>query len=320
MAEGLNVNLTTDLVSRPYVEMTAAVMRSFGAVVDIADRHVRVESGRYRAVEDFVVEPDASAASYFFALAAASHSTVRVDGLGGESSQGDLRFVEILDQMGAEVEVTSSYVQVRGTGTLRGVDVDMSDCSDTAQTLAAIAPLADGPSRVRGIGFIRAKETDRISAVVTELQRLGVTASATDDGFDIAPGPVRPATILTYDDHRMAMSFAVLGSVVGGVTVADPDCVAKTYPGFWADLAAADLRRIATTTGGHGRACDRHRRTSRVRKVNSRADARSAARFDVPRYGSDVPSGGIRCHSRWRRSRGRRAGGPTRRGDGPADV
>lgn len=248
MRKGLTVGLTTDLVSRPYVEMTAAVMRSFGAEVEVGTREVTVRSGGYRPVGRYVVEPDASAASYWFALAAVTGGRVRVEGLGSGSSQGDLRFADLLAQMGAAVEITSTHTEVRGTGVLHGIDVDMADCSDTAQTLAAVAAYADGPTRVTGIGFIRGKETDRVAAVVTELQRLGVGASEDADGFTVHPGRPHGGVVQTYDDHRMAMSFAVLAAGADPsdpVQVADPGCVAKTYPGFWDDLA-----QVRGTAGG----------------------------------------------------------------------
>jgi len=248
MRRGLVVELTTGLVSRPYVEMTAAVMRSFGAEVEVGDRVVNVRAGGYRPVEHYVVEPDASAASYWFALAAVTGGRVRVEGLGSGSSQGDLRFADLLAQMGAAVEITRTHTEVRGTGVLHGIDVDMADCSDTAQTLAAVAAYADGPTRVTGIGFIRGKETDRVAAVVTELQRLGVGASENTDGFTVHPGRPRGGVVQTYDDHRMAMSFAVLAAGADPsdpVQVADPGCVAKTYPGFWDDLA-----QVRGTVGG----------------------------------------------------------------------
>ena len=240
MRKGLTVRLRTGLVSRPYVEMTASVMRDFGATVQVGEQEVTVAPGGYRPVEHYLVEPDASAASYWFALAAVTGGRVRVEGLGSGTSQGDLRFVQLLARMGAAVEVGPTATEVAGTGVLRGIDVDMSDCSDTAQTLAAVAPFADSPTTVRGIGFIRGKETDRVRAVVTELQRCGIGAVENEDGFTVPPGRPSGATVQTYDDHRMAMSFAVLaagGSPEDPVKVADPGCVAKTYPGFWDDLA-----------------------------------------------------------------------------------
>lgn len=237
MPRGLDVVTEGPLVSRPYVDMTVAVMRAFGAEVGVQDRsgrsvRIEVAPGTYEAT-DLAVEPDASAASYFFALAAASGGRVRVEGLGSGSLQGDLGFARVLESMGAQVEITADHTEVRGTGHLRGVEVDMTDISDTAPTLAAIAPLATGPTTVKGIGFARGKETDRIAAVVTELNRLGITATESSDGFTVHPGEVSPAIVRTYDDHRMAMSFAVLGLVTGGVTIDDPGCVAKTFPDFW---------------------------------------------------------------------------------------
>ncbi len=189
----------------------------------------------------YAIEPDASAASYFFAAAAITGGRVVVDGLGRGSLQGDLRFVDILERMGCRVRMTDTGTEVAGPapGELRGVDVDMADLSDTAQTLAAVAPFASGPTRVTGIGFIRGKETDRVAAVVRELRRAGIDAEEEPDGFLIRPGTPRPARIATYDDHRMAMSFALLGLRAPGIEIEDPACVAKTYPGFFADLDRA---------------------------------------------------------------------------------
>jgi 3-phosphoshikimate 1-carboxyvinyltransferase len=236
MAEGLVVRVTTPLVSRPYVDITVATMADFGVEVQQPDeRTFVVTPDRYRAT-DLRIEPDASAASYFFAAAAISGGRVRVPGLGRRSTQGDLAFVDLLDRMGAEVRRGDDGTEVVGTGTLRGLDVDMTHLSDTAQTLAAVAVFADGPTRVRGIGFIRRKETDRIAAVVRELRRCGVEAEEHDDGFTVHPGQPQPARVETYHDHRMAMSFALLGLRAQGIEILDPGCVDKTYPGFFADL------------------------------------------------------------------------------------
>ncbi len=232
----LTVVVQGQAVSRPYLDMTVAVMRAFGAAVeqDGYQRFVITPTGYEPAA--FEVEPDASAAAYFFAAAAITGGSVTVPGLTAASVQGDVRFVDILEQMGAEVERTPSSITVRGTGTLRGVDVNLADLSDTAQTLAAVAVHADSPTTVRGIGFIRHKETNRIAHPVIELERCGVTAEETADGFVIHPGRPRPATIETYGDHRMAMSFALLGLRASGIQIADPECAAKTFPGFWATL------------------------------------------------------------------------------------
>jgi 3-phosphoshikimate 1-carboxyvinyltransferase len=223
-------------VSRPYLDLTVATMRSFGADVEVPDdRSFAVAPGGYRPT-DLAVEPDASAASYFFAAAAICGGRVRVEGLGTATVQGDLAFVDVLERMGAHVERTARWTEVTGTGTLAGVEADLGALSDTAQTLAAVAVFAEGPTRVTGIGFIRRKETDRIAAVVTELRRCGLRAEEEADGFVVHPGAPRPTTVETYDDHRMAMSFALLGLRAPGIRISDPGCVAKTYPGYFADL------------------------------------------------------------------------------------
>ncbi|MDQ3106623.1 MAG: 3-phosphoshikimate 1-carboxyvinyltransferase, partial [Actinomycetota bacterium] len=231
--EGLAVHVTSPLVSVPYVEMTRWVMRSFGADVD----DTVVQPGSYCATS-YAIEPDASAAGYFLAAAAITGGRVRVEGLGRHALQGDIGFVDVLASMGAEVEWEPDGVTVTGPapGGLHGVSVDLADLSDTAQTLAAVAVFADTPTTVTGIGFIRRKETDRIADTVRELQRVGIDATENDDGFTIRPGRPTAATIATYDDHRMAMSFALLGLVVPGIEILDAHCVAKTYPAYFADL------------------------------------------------------------------------------------
>jgi 3-phosphoshikimate 1-carboxyvinyltransferase len=239
MRQGLFVELTTELVSRPYIDLTAAVMRDFGVEVGRqgAGSQFVVPAARYVAARHRV-EPDASAASYFFAAAAVLGGRVRVEGLGRGTVQGDLRFVEVLARMGCEVEVGRGYTEVSSTAELKGVTVDMRELSDTAPTLAVVAAFASSPTTVTGVGFIRRKETDRIAAVVTELRRCGVDAVEEVDGFTVTPPPGGPraARIETYDDHRMAMSFAVLGLRVPGTVIVEPACVAKTFPGFFEAL------------------------------------------------------------------------------------
>jgi 3-phosphoshikimate 1-carboxyvinyltransferase len=231
LAEGIEVVPTTALVSVPYLDMTASVMRAFGAHVD----GWKVAPGGYTSAH-YSIEPDASAASYFFAAAAITGGRVTVPGLGLFALQGDLRFVDVLAQMGASVDIGEDATTVTGTGELHGIDVDLRDLPDMAQTLAVVSVFADGPTTVRGVGFIRGHETDRIDAVVTELRRCGIEAQATDDGFVVHPGNPRPATIETYDDHRMAMSFAVLGLRAPGIAISNPGCVAKTFPGYFEAL------------------------------------------------------------------------------------
>ncbi|MEM7274918.1 MAG: 3-phosphoshikimate 1-carboxyvinyltransferase [Actinomycetota bacterium] len=237
------IEVAGTMVSQPYVALTTSTMAVFGVPVEIHrasgdgpdDQPTQVHTvagGPYRPA-DLDLEPDASAASYFFAAAAITGGRVRVDGLGRDTVQGDLRFVDVLARMGAEVTVGDRWTEVRGTGVLRGVTVDMADISDTAQTLAVVATFADGPTELTGIGFIRHKETDRIGAVVAELNRRGIEAAATPDGLIVRPGTPTPGLVETYADHRMAMSFALLGLRHRGILIDDPGCVAKTFPDYF---------------------------------------------------------------------------------------
>lgn len=224
------------LVSEPYVKMTLAVMRAFGVDVDAGDlRHLHVAAPRAYRGHNYTIEPDASAASYFFAAAAITGGEVTVEGLSRDSLQGDVAFVDVLGRMGCEVRETPEGITVVGRP-LRGIDVDMNAISDTAQTLGAVAVFAEGPTTIRGIGHIRHKETDRIAALATELRKLGADVEEQDDAISIRPGSLHAAEIDTYDDHRMAMSLALVGLVVPGVTIRDPDCTAKTYPDYFAAL------------------------------------------------------------------------------------
>lgn len=231
---GLEVDLTGRLVSRPYIDMTLAVMREFGAEPERDGGRFYVPPTGYRATT-YVVEPDASAASYFFGAAAICGGRVRVRGLSRHPLQGDIKFVEVLEKMGVEVRYGSDFVEVASDGKLQGVEagVDMADFSDTAQTLAAVAVFAEGPTRVHGIGFIKNKETDRVRHVVEQLRACGVAADAEHDGFVIYPSTPRAALVKTYGDHRMAMSFSLLGLRTPGIVLDDKQCVEKTFPGYW---------------------------------------------------------------------------------------
>ena len=227
------------LVSQPYIAMTLAVMESFGVTVNNRKfRRFEVRPAHYKGC-DYAIEPDASAASYFFALAALTGGTVTVEGLGTSSIQGDMAFVDVLEHMGCTVTREPKKTTVIG-GPLRAVDVDMNAFSDTVMTQAVVALFAEGVSRIRNVGHIRHKETDRIAALATELRKFGARVDEQPDGLVIdPPAPdqlLQGARIATYNDHRMAMSFALAGLRIPGVTILDPGCVAKTYPGFWTDL------------------------------------------------------------------------------------
>jgi 3-phosphoshikimate 1-carboxyvinyltransferase len=231
----VELEVTGGLVSRPYIGITMDVMRSFGVEVEEAGGKFTVEPSVYRA-RRYPVEPDASGASYFLAAAAVSGGRVRVPGLGRGSKQGDLRFAEILEMMGCAVEISEEYVEVRGPERLSGVEADMNEISDTFITLAAVAPFADGETVIKNIEHTRHQETDRISAVATELSRLGVSVEERRDGLTIHPGKITPARVETYDDHRIAMAFALVGLVVAGVEISNPACVSKTMPDYFERL------------------------------------------------------------------------------------
>ena len=233
MPRGLTVHVEGPLVSRPYVTMTTRVMAAFGVETAQPNASTWVVAPQVYRGTDYAIEPDASAASYVFAAAVIVGGSVRVRGLGEEALQGDLAFVDLLERMGARVERSGPDTVVSSDGPLRGIEAVMTDISDTAQTLAVVAAFAEGPTTVTGIGFIRGKETDRIHAVVTELRRLGIDAEEQPDGFVVRPGPIRPGIVRTYDDHRMAMAFALIGLRVPGLHIADPGCVSKTFPRYW---------------------------------------------------------------------------------------
>ncbi len=248
MPDGLSLTVTGEVVSRPYIDMTVRIMHSFS--VEVEERtcgyEVAATQAGYQACE-YWIEPDASAASYFFAAAAITGGRIVVPGIDRNSSQGDLGFVDLLAKMGANVDVARGRTEVVGPAELRGIDVDMRDVSDTVPTLAVVAAFATTPTRIRGIGFIRAKESDRIGDVVAELRRFGVNAICADDGIDVYPdahrsGPgrsaLRPGRVDPHGDHRLAMSFAVAGLVCDGIEIADPGCVSKTFPGFFDALAS----------------------------------------------------------------------------------
>jgi 3-phosphoshikimate 1-carboxyvinyltransferase len=238
MVDGLDVAVAGALVSRPYIDLTIGLMADFGVTVEEPDpNRFLVRGGQRYAARHYAVEPDASAASYFFAAAAVTGGRVCVPGLGTRTQQGDLNFVDVLERMGCTVSRSEEAVEVVGPRRLRGVDVDMGGISDTAQTLAAIAPFADAPVRITGVAHNRVKETDRVGAVATELRRLGVRVEERPDGMTIFPSPVRPAEVETYDDHRMAMSFAVTGLAAPGVRIRNPECVSKTFPRYFETLA-----------------------------------------------------------------------------------
>jgi 3-phosphoshikimate 1-carboxyvinyltransferase len=240
--EDTRIELVGPIVSEPYIAMTIAMMADWGVTVDRPEPTIlSVRAGqRYRAGATRAVEPDASSASYFFAAAAATGGRVTVRGLSRASLQGDVGFIDALAAMGARVEESAEGLTVTGPARLKGADLDMNAISDTAPTLAAIAPGASGPVVISGVEHMRWKETDRVTAMATQLAAMGADVEEKRDGLIIRPSPLKPAQVATYDDHRMAMSLAVAGLAHQGVTIQDPGCTSKTFPTFFAVLA--DLR------------------------------------------------------------------------------
>ncbi|MDP6379979.1 MAG: 3-phosphoshikimate 1-carboxyvinyltransferase [Phycisphaerae bacterium] len=229
------IEIAGDLVSKPYVEMTLSVMEAFGVGVEREswERFVVAAGQRYEGCR-YIVEPDASAATYFEAAAAITEGTVTIENLGADSHQGDVHFADVLETMGCRVSRSPESITVEGPAELRGIEVDLNSMPDTVQTLAAISVLAKGRTVIKNVANLRLKETDRLKALAAELARLGAKVEEHPDGLVIdPPEQVSPAEIQTYDDHRMAMAFAVVGLCVGGIRIADAECVSKSFPDFF---------------------------------------------------------------------------------------
>ena len=231
--KGIEIEVIGNLKT-PYIDITIAVMEAFGAKVINRDyRYFHIVGNQQYQPRSYHIEPDASSASYFFAAAAITGGCVTVKHLSTSSAQGDAQFVHVLEQMGCQVSVSDAGITVRGRDQLKGIDVDMKDISDTALTLAAIAPFADSKVTIRNIEHTRWQETDRIHALVTELRKLGMPVVEHRDGLEISPAPITPATIDTYSDHRVAMAFSLIGLKVPGIRINNPECVSKTFPNYF---------------------------------------------------------------------------------------
>ncbi|MEK9563559.1 MAG: 3-phosphoshikimate 1-carboxyvinyltransferase [Deltaproteobacteria bacterium] len=237
----VEIRIKDHLVSIPYVEMTIKLMNRFGVKVDVSEDFKRFHINApqsYKSPGTYFVEGDASSASYFLAGAAITGGTITVIGCGTDSLQGDARFANIMEMMGAEVQWEPNQITVRGSGNLRGIDVDMNEMPDAAMTLAVAALFAEGTTAIRNIYNWRLKETERLQAVSSELKKLGATIEEGEDYIIIEPPKqLLPAEIATYDDHRMAMAFSL--AACGGVpiTILDPSCVSKTFPDYFDQLS-----------------------------------------------------------------------------------
>lgn len=253
---GSEIDFDGPITSKPYVEMTLKVMRQFGAVVVVSDDWTEMEFHRGYDGRAYGIEPDASNASYFLAAAGVvSEAKCVIDNLGNKSLQGDARFAEVLEHMGSHVTVDADRVSASHKR-LRGIDIDLNAMPDAAMTLATVAVFADGPTTIRNVGNWRVKETDRMAAMKTELEKVGAAVEVHGDDITITPPPGGlivnpPEGIDTYDDHRMAMAFSILGLRPGGpgITINDPGCVAKTYPGYWDDLEKLRMSAVPAEGG-----------------------------------------------------------------------
>ena len=234
LPNGLEIELRGEVISRGYLDMTVAVMRAFGAQTEIAENVIWVSPGVYRG-GDFAVEPDASSASYPSAVAAITGTRLTIAGLSRNSLQRDVEFFDVLSQMGCDVRQRPEGISISRdvARPLRGVTVDMSQISDCVPTLAVVALFADSPTTVSGVGFIRAKESDRIGDLAFELRKLGAQIDEHKDGFTVTPVALHGASLATHDDHRLAMAFAIAKLRIGGVEVQNPEVVSKSWPDYF---------------------------------------------------------------------------------------
>ena len=233
LQDALKIRITSQKTDGAYVRITRRMMQEFGVTVSKQDHEYMIPAGASYQGRDYEIEPDVSGACYFYAAAAVCGGEVTVAHVHPELSQGDLKFLDVLCEMGCIMEDTSEGICLKGPRRLRGVCVNMNDFSDQALTLAAIAPFADAPVEITGIAHIRGQECDRIHAIASNLARAGIQCEEWDDGVKIFPGEPKPCEIETFSDHRVAMSFALMGLRKEGIRILDPGCCAKTFPVFF---------------------------------------------------------------------------------------
>ncbi len=235
--EGLEITVEGELISRPYIDITLAMMKTFGADVTVTKKGFRVAKGGYRAQEDYAVEGDASGASYFLALGALTGGPVRVEGVGRNSLQGDAAFADVLEQMGAVITRGDRYIEASLSAgkVLKGITLDCTKIPDAAMTLVPMALKTEGAVRLTGIASWRVKETDRIAAMAAEMNKFGARVESGPDWIEVERGATvaENVEVATYDDHRMAMSFSLAAAAGVPVVIKDPGCTAKTYPAYF---------------------------------------------------------------------------------------
>ena len=235
LCNGLKINITSEKTDGSYIRITTKMMRHFGCDVEHEGNVYTISAGQGYETDTYQIEPDVSAACYFYAAAALTGGHVVVRNVHTTSMQGDMKFLDVLKMMGCVVREEREGVYVTGptAGTFNGVDIDMNDFSDQAMTLAAIAPFANTPTYIRNIGHIRLQESDRIHAIVTELTKLGIKVDEEKDAIRIYPGTIKAGAVDTYDDHRMAMAMALIGLKVDGIVINDYECCAKTFENYF---------------------------------------------------------------------------------------
>ena len=232
----VSLHVNGKLSSMPYVDMTLHVMRSFGAFIDTIEMKTFTIDNKQRYIgHDFIIEPDASSASYFFGAAAITKGKVIIKNLPSESLQGDMNFLSVLSDMGCTIFRHTDSIEIQG-GQLHGIDIDMNEMPDCVPTLAVIASFAKGATTIRNVKQLRYKETDRLTALETELKKIGMKVKVSSDELIVYPQPSHGAIIETYNDHRIAMSFAIAGLMVKGIAIQNPGCVNKSFPNFWEEF------------------------------------------------------------------------------------
>jgi 3-phosphoshikimate 1-carboxyvinyltransferase len=238
------IRIKGNLVSKTYVKMTEQIMSDFGVKVEWkGDKEIKIKSGQHYTAQQYQIEPDASSASYFWGLAAITKGKVEISGFNPQSTQGDVGLIDILEKMGCQVKRSVNSITLTGSNALKGIKVDMNSMSDVAPTLAIIALFAEGKTVIKNVANMRIKECDRITAVCTELKKLGAKVKEFDDGLEITGNhQYHSASINTYDDHRMAMAFSLAGLKIPGINILNPECVSKTFPDYF-DLLFSVLKK-----------------------------------------------------------------------------
>jgi 3-phosphoshikimate 1-carboxyvinyltransferase len=238
MSQGLDLTLQGGVVSTPYIDLTIEVMRDFGAKITQTGKYeYHVNAGEIYRGREYRVEGDASSASYFFLAAALLKKTIRVAGISRQSKQGDIRLLDIMEDLGCVVRSEENWVEVTGNNLVEGdLTFDLNDIPDMVPTLAVLSAFRKGQTIISNVAHLRIKESNRLAAMVAELNRAGIEAAEMPKGLVIQGGKLRPAKIVTYNDHRMAMSFAIASLIVRGIEISDKKCVDKSFPAFWEEL------------------------------------------------------------------------------------